>query len=42
MFTFVQPEIGQVYVIGPPRPRVQQHVRGFDISVHQPGGMSSI
>ena len=31
-----QPEIRQVHVIGPPGPRVQQHVGRLDIPVHQP------
>ena len=30
-----EPEVGEVHVIGPARPGVQQHVRGLDVPVHQ-------
>jgi hypothetical protein len=30
-----EPEVGQVHVVGPARPGVQQDVRGLDVPVHQ-------
>jgi hypothetical protein len=29
-------------VIGTSRPHIKQHVRGFDIAVHQPGGVRCV
>ncbi len=37
-----QPEVRQVHVIGPPGPRVHQHVRRLDIAVHQPGRVRGV
>ena len=40
--TFRQPEIGKIHMIGPTGPRIHEHIGRFDITVHQPGGMSGI
>ena len=40
--TFRQPEIRQINMIGPTGPRIYEHIGRFDITVHQPGGMSGI
>ena len=40
--TFRQPEIRQIHMIGPTGPRIHEHIGRFDITVHQPGGMSGI
>ena len=37
-----QPEIGQVHVIGPAGPRINQHIGGLDVTVHQTDGMGGI
>ena len=39
---FRQPEIGQVHMIGPAGPRIDEHVGRLDVTVHQPGGMRGI
>ena len=37
-----QPEVGQVHVIGPAGPRIDEHVGGLDVTVHEADGVGGV